>query len=101
MKEEVKRGCAAIIMVTAITIIIVMTRHISSDVFTTEAEVTDKIATTHSYYLMCHIVNDEDTSNQYKVQVTSTTYNNISVNDTVIVSVYLKGGEIAGVKLKK
>ena len=80
----------------------------TSDVFTVEAEVTDKIdeihlvpngvaaITTHSYYLMCHIANDEDASNQYKVQVTSTGYN---IKDTVFVSVYSKGGKVTSVKL--
>ena len=76
----------------------------TSDVFTVEAEVTDKIdgvaaITTHSYYLMCHIANDEDASNQYKVQVTSTGYNDINIKDTVFVSVYSKGGKVTSVKL--
>lgn len=83
----------------------------TSDVFTVEAEVTDKIdeihlvpngvaaITTHSYYLMYHIANDEDASNQYKVQVTSTGYNDINIKDTVFVSVYSKGGKVTSVKL--
>ena len=83
----------------------------TSDVFTVEAEVTDKIdeihlvpngvaaITTHSYYLMCHIANDEDASNQYKVQVTSSGFNDMNIKDTVFVYVYSKGGKVTSVEL--